>query len=108
VLTTAEWPPNCVFTQVTPEGRWLILDELCGDDVGIGTFADCVIQMSAERFSGFKFADYGDPAGNQRSAMSADKDAKTCFDILRGKGIAISRANRISPSGSSRCANRSI
>ena len=86
--------PACVFTQVTPEGRWLILDELCGDDVGISTFADSVVQVSAERFSGFKFDDYGDPAGNQRSAMSADKDAKTCFDILRAKGIQVQAAEQ--------------
>jgi hypothetical protein len=36
----------CVFTQVTPEGRWPILDELGGDDVGISTFADRVVQTS--------------------------------------------------------------
>jgi hypothetical protein len=81
--------PACVFTQVTPEGRWLVVDEVCGDDVGIGTFADCVVQASTERFSGFKFEDYGDPAGEQRSSMTADRAQKTCFDILRGKGIAI-------------------
>ena len=81
--------PACVFTQVTPDGKWLILDELCGDDIGITSFADYVLQLSSDRFSGFKFDDYGDPAGNQRSAMTADKDAKTCFDILRGKGINI-------------------
>lgn len=81
--------PACVFTQVTPDGRWLILDELCGDDIGFATFADCVLEMSTERFPGFTFEDYGDPAGHQRSAMTADKDEKTCFDICRGKGIAI-------------------
>ena len=53
-----------------------------------------MLQTSAERFAGFKFDDYGDPAGNQRSAMSADKDAKTCFDILRAKGIQIQAAEQ--------------
>jgi hypothetical protein len=81
--------PACAFTQVAPDGRWLILDELCGEDVGITSFADCVLETSAERFPGFKFEDYGDPAGEQRSAMTADKAEKSCFDILRGKGIAI-------------------
>jgi hypothetical protein len=37
--------------------------------------------------TGFTFEDYGDPAGEQRSAMTAGRDEKTCFDILRGKGI---------------------
>ena len=74
---------------VTPDGRWLILDELCGDDIGFSTFADCVLELCAERFDGYKFEDYGDPAGAQRSAMTADKAEKTCFDILQGKGIGI-------------------
>jgi hypothetical protein len=81
--------PACVFTQVTPKGDWLILDELCGDDIGIGSFADCVLEMRAQHFAGFAFEDYGDPAGDSRSSMTADKDEKTCYDILRGKGIAI-------------------
>jgi hypothetical protein len=84
--------PALVFTQTTPDGRWLILDELCGDDVGISTFADCALEMRAERFEGFMFRDYGDPAGQQRSSMTADKDAKTCYDILHGKGISIEPA----------------
>jgi hypothetical protein len=81
--------PACAFTQVTPDGRWFVVDELCGDDIGITSFADCVLEMSEQRFPGFMFEDYGDPAGQQRSAMTADKDEKTCFDILRGKGINI-------------------
>ena len=81
--------PACVFTQLTPDGRWLILDELCGDDIGITTFADCVLEMRAKHFAGFTFRDYGDPAGDARTSMTADKSEKTCYDILRGKGIAI-------------------
>jgi hypothetical protein len=86
--------PACVFTQVLPDGRWLILEELCGDDMGISTFTDCVHELRAERFAGYRFEDYGDPAGNQRSAVSADKDEKTCFDILKAKGIAIEPAEQ--------------
>lgn len=81
--------PACVFTQLLPDGRWLILDELCGDDIGISTFAECVQEMREDRFAGCRFEDYGDPAGDSRSAVSADKAEKTCFDILRGKGIQI-------------------
>ena len=72
-----------------PEGRWIVFEELCGEDTGISTFADCVLQLSAQRFPGFTFEDYGDPAGEQRSAMTADKAEKTCFDIRKGKGIPI-------------------
>jgi hypothetical protein len=81
--------PACVLTQIHPDGRWLVFDELTADDLGIGTFADAVDLHCAQKYSGFSFEDYGDPAGSQRSAMSADKNEKTCFDILRGKGIAI-------------------
>jgi hypothetical protein len=81
--------PACVFTQIHPDGRWLVFDELVADDLGIDSFADTVLLHQAQKYAGFKFEDYGDPAGNQRSAMTADKDEKTCFDILRGKGIAI-------------------
>lgn len=81
--------PACIFTQVLPDGRWLIFDELVADDLGIDTFADQVNMHTAQKYSQFTFEDYGDPAGQQRSAMTADKDEKTCFDILVGKGIEI-------------------
>ncbi|HWG75353.1 MAG TPA: hypothetical protein VN660_00995 [Steroidobacteraceae bacterium] len=80
--------PACVFTQVLPDGRWIIFEELIGEDVGISTFAEGVLQL-CERWPGFKFEDWGDPAGEQRSAMSADRAEKTCFDILQAKGIQI-------------------
>jgi hypothetical protein len=86
--------PACIFTQVLPDGRWIVFEELCGEDVGISTFADCVIRLCSERFPGHTFEDYGDPAGQQRSAMTADKDEKTCFDILAGKGIRIEAAQQ--------------
>lgn len=81
--------PACIYTQTLPDGRWIVFDELCGDDIGISTFADDVLKLSAERYAGHTFEDCGDPAGRQRSAMTADKDEKTCFDILDGKGILI-------------------
>lgn len=81
--------PACALTQVHPDGRWLIFDELVADDLGIDTFADQVNLHCALKYPDFEFEDYGDPAGSQRSAMTADKDEKTCFDILRGKQIKI-------------------
>lgn len=81
--------PACVLTQVHPDGRWLIFDELVADDLGIDTFSDSVLLHCSQKYPNFKFEDFGDPAGSQRSAMTADKDEKTCFDILRGKGIQI-------------------
>lgn len=81
--------PAVIFTQIHPDGRWLIFDEMVADDLGIDTFADSVNLHCAQAYPEFKFEDYGDPAGEQRSPMTADKDEKTCFDILRGKSILI-------------------
>jgi hypothetical protein len=86
--------PACVFTQLLPDGRWIVFEELCGEDIGISTFADGVLKLSSMRFSGFRFEDYGDPAGQQRSAMTADRAEKTCYDILQGKGIGIRPAEQ--------------
>lgn len=86
--------PACILTQVTPDGRWNALDELCGDSIGISTFADTVNQHCEQNYRGFKFEDWGDPAGDSSSAMTEDKDEKTCFDILRGKGIQIQGAEQ--------------
>jgi hypothetical protein len=81
--------PAVEFTQVLPDGRFIAFDELTATDLGISTFADEVLRRSLEAWKDFTFEDVGDPAGEQRSAMTADKDEKTCFDILQGKGIQI-------------------
>lgn len=81
--------PACVFTQLRPDGRLVVFDELVAEDVGISSFADEVLLHCSQRYSDYDFEDYGDPAGMQSSAMTQDKDEKTCFDILHGKGIMI-------------------
>jgi hypothetical protein len=79
--------PACIFSQVLPDGRWLIFDEICATDMGVDRFADEVNEHCNASFPrGVKFEDYGDPAGLQR----AQTDARTCFEILHGKGIEIS------------------
>ena len=77
--------PACVFSQVLPSGRFAIIDELCATDLGIERFSDVVLKHSAEKYPGFTFQDWGDPAGGARSQT----DERTCFDIMRGKGIAV-------------------
>lgn len=81
--------PACIFTQVLPDGRWIVFEEVCGDSIGISSFADEVVRLATQKYPTFLFEDYGDPAGEQSSAMTHDKDEKTCFDILHGKHIAI-------------------
>jgi len=78
--------PSCVFTQLTTSGRWLVRSELTSDQMGADRFSDEVIVFSNQKFPGFQFTDYGDPAGSQKSQT----DEKTCFQILQAKGINIS------------------
>lgn len=77
--------PACVYTQISPTGQWLILDELVADDMGIDRFSDQAILHANQYYKGFQFEDYGDPAGVQR----AQTDEKTCFQILQSKNIQI-------------------
>jgi len=77
--------PACVFTQVSPNGRFLIFDELVAEDLGIDKFSDAVLLHCSENYPKATFDDYGDPAGSNR----AETDEKTCFQILQGKKIMI-------------------
>jgi phage terminase large subunit len=77
--------PACVLLQVTPRGQVLVFDELVSEDMGIERFSDVVIQHCKMRYKGWKFDDYGDPAGAQR----AQTDEKTCYQILDSKNIII-------------------
>lgn len=77
--------PACVFTQILPSGQWLIFDELIADNLGADRFSDDVVTHTGRHYPDFTFEDIGDPAGEQR----AQTDEKTCFEILRAKGINI-------------------
>jgi len=74
--------PACVFGQRV-RGRWLIVDELVAEDMGILRFSDLMKQKMAE-YLPRTFTVYGDPAGDHR----AQTDESTPFQILRGRGIS--------------------
>lgn len=77
---------GCVLTQMLPDGRWLVFDELEPDGVGIDRFTDKVLEHCAMSFErGVVFEDYGDPAGQSR----AQTDERSCFEIMRSKGINV-------------------
>lgn len=79
--------PACVFSQLQPHGRWVIFDEICTDTVGLAAddFSDEVLAYCGREYEGYHFEDDGDPSGEDRGQT----DEKTCFQILRKKGIAI-------------------
>lgn len=85
---TWDWglTPACVFSQLLPDGRWLVFDEMTSDNMGADEFSDEVLEHCARAFKGrASFDDVGDPAGEQR----AQTDKKTCFEILHAKDIMI-------------------
>jgi hypothetical protein len=73
--------PACVFAQRV-RGRWLILEELVAEDMGIVRFSDLMKQQMA-LYAPRSFNIFGDPAGDHR----AQTDEATPFQILRSKGI---------------------
>ena len=74
--------PACVFGMKI-RSRWVILDELVAEDMGIVRFAELLRQEIATRFSGLDVNIFGDPAGDFR----AQTDESTPFQILRGAGL---------------------
>lgn len=84
--------PACSFSQIRPNGQWLIFDEMFSEGMGITRFSADVLDYCAREYPGFKFEDYADPAGNSRNQI----DERTCFDIMRAKGIQV-QAGEIAP-----------
>lgn len=77
--------PCCVFVQQLANGRTIVFDELVSEDMGIDRFGDIALDYTARNYPGYTFEDIGDPAGAGR----AQTDEKSCFDILRAKGVNI-------------------
>lgn len=78
--------PACIFSQVLPDGRWLVFEEMVSQNMGITRFSAEVLDHCARAFPpNTEYLDYGDPAGNQR----AQTDERTVFEIMQAKGINI-------------------
>ena len=77
--------PAALFGQrLKTNGRWLVIDELTTEHMGISRFAD-ELKPILNRLTndGFTLDIYGDPAGSQE----AQTDERTPFQILEAKGI---------------------
>lgn len=84
--------PAAVITQTDARGRLLVLDELCGEDMGIRQFLeDVLIPYLMENYpTSWAKKDelivcIGDPAGVQK----AQTDERSCFDEVKAKGLKI-------------------
>ena len=75
--------PAAVFGQTTASGQWRWIDELVTEDIGAVRFAELMGPMLRNRYAGFKFEIFGDPAGDQR----AQTDETTPFQILNSRNI---------------------
>lgn len=76
--------PACCFSQVLPDGRWLVFDEMTSKNMSFDQFSDDVLDHCRRSFRGdVQFEDDSDPAGQQR----AQTDKRTCFEIAAAKGI---------------------
>lgn len=87
--------PAAVITQNDARGRFLVLDELCGEDMGVSGFLEDVLIPQLMKVYPEWWAKkdklirvFGDPAGSQR----AQTDEKSCFDEVKAVGLKIRAA----------------
>lgn len=95
--------PAAVITQFDARGRLLLIDELCGEDMGIRQFLEDVLvpQLTSVYADWWALKDgpkkdgrdrmivvVGDPAGKQK----AQTDEKTCFQEVKAAGLHIEAA----------------
>ena len=87
--------PAAVLTQTDARGRLLVIDELCGEDMGIRQFLEDVLitHMQESYPQHWKKKDdmllcIGDPAGDQK----AQTDERSCFQEVRAKQLKIRAA----------------
>lgn len=87
--------PAAVITQTDARGRLLVLDELCGEDMGIAGFlTDLLIPQLMQVYPQWwakkesMILCIGDPAGAQR----AQTDEKSCFGEVKATGLSIKPA----------------
>ncbi len=75
--------PAAALAQRLPDGRWLFLDELVTQNMGMVRFAALLADLLRTRYPGPAPVIWGDPAGMAR----AQTDERTPYDILRAGGL---------------------
>lgn len=79
----------CVICQMTPRGRFTVLDELYEDDIGLRRFLNDVVRpFLFTKYRGFEVITTGDPTGTKRQ----DTDERSAFEELRSHGFPITPA----------------
>jgi hypothetical protein len=76
--------PAAVFAQRLANGRWIFIDELVSEDMGIKRFGQLLLLPKLQgEYAGYTFSIHGDPAGDER----AQTDENTVYEILESLGI---------------------
>jgi len=78
--------PNCMITQLIPQGNLVILDNILGENCLITDFADIVRTHLNLFYPDYPVRCFGDPAGDQVS----DKSELTSVQLLAQKGFLVS------------------
>src|SRR3989304_5812798 len=91
--------PACVFGQLFPHSRLMILREACGEDIDTERFITEVNRLSNEWFPGATFLEFIDPTGVYRSGT----DGRSYAQLLGKKPL---RAKRIIPGANAPVARR--
>lgn len=66
-------------------GRWLILDELCAENMGATSFAPIARRHLVQRFPNMDFKVWGDPSGE----YPGEQGEQTAFGIWRSHGLMV-------------------
>jgi hypothetical protein len=78
--------PACTINQQDARGRFLTLDELVSEGMGILRFCREMLRpLLTNRFPGMPVIIIGDPAGTQR----AQTDERSVFDVLKAEGFTV-------------------
>ncbi|ODB82746.1 hypothetical protein A3193_18530 [Candidatus Thiodiazotropha endoloripes] len=75
--------PAAMIAQRLGDGRWIWLEEVVSKDMGALRFSEELGRVLRDKYQGYEFRIYGDPAGDQR----AQTDETTPFEILNANGI---------------------
>jgi hypothetical protein len=75
--------PAAAFWQKLPIGRWVCFDEYTSNDMSAATFAPELKRYIDANYSGYKFKNWGDPAGDRAGEATDD----TPYKILADHGI---------------------
>lgn len=68
--------PTCIITQTTPQGYWLILDSMVGDEIGVAELIQNEVRpLLVSKYKGYSWRHIGDPAGNTREQSSSARTA---------------------------------